>query len=185
MRGFIHVGAGVDGRGCCSVRFFLAWRSFILCLFFSNFCGLSIISFFFNRDKVVVLEDPLTGVEDASFGGEVVLSFRAARVERVSFALLAREGDAILFVGDLFLDFVPFFCFNRRVALAILAARAVLAATFDARVGEVGFLVGDDLLGLVGEDSIDLDEDSFPDSVDREDLSAILALRAADADCIS
>ena len=147
MRGFI--GAGVDGGGCSNnVGFFLAWRSFILCLFFSNFCCLAILSFCFNRDDVVVLEDR----EDAlGVVGGFVLSFC---------------------FNDIFVGFVPFFCFNRRVALAILAARAVLAATFDARVGDVDFFVGDVILGL-GEDEV----------VDG-DLSAILALRAADADCL-
>lgn len=152
MRGFI--GAGVDGGGCSNnVGFFLAWRSFILCLFFSNFCCLAILSFCFNRDDVVVLEDR----EDAlGVVGGFVLSFC---------------------FNDIFVGFVPCFCFNRRVALAILAARAVLAATFDARVGDVDFFVGDVILGL-GEDEV-VDGDSF----DR-DLSAILALRAADADCL-
>jgi hypothetical protein len=152
MRGFI--GAGVDGGGCSNnVGFFLAWRSFILCLFFSNFCCLAILSFCFNRDDVVVLEDRENGL--GVIGG-FVLSFC---------------------FNDIFVGVVPCFCFNRRVALAILAARAVLAATFDARVGDVDFFVGDVILGL-GEDEV-VDGDSF----DR-DLSAILALRAADADCL-
>jgi hypothetical protein len=60
--------------------------------------------------------------------------------------------------NDIFVGFVPCFCFNRRVALAILAARAVLAATFDARVGDVDFFVGDVILGL-GEDEV-VDGDS-------------------------
>ena len=149
MRGFI--GAGVDGGGCSNnVGFFLALMSFILCLFFSNFCCLAILSLCFNRDDVVVLEDR----EDAlGVVGGFVLSFC---------------------FNDIFVGFVPFFCFNRRVALAILAARAVLAATFDARVGDVDFFVGDVILGL-GEDEV-VDGD--------RDLSAILALRAADADCL-
>jgi hypothetical protein len=76
--------------------------------------------------------------------------------------------------NDIFVGFVPCFCFNRRVALAILAARAVLAATFDARVGDVDFFVGDNVILGLGEDEV----------VDDRDLSAILALRAADADCL-
>ena len=128
--------------------------SFILCSFFSNFCCLAILSLCFNRDDVVVLEDR----EDAlGVVGGFVLSFC---------------------FNDIFVGFVPCFCFNRRVALAILAARAVLAATFDARVGDVDFFVGDNVILGLGEDEV-VDGDSF----DR-DLSAILALRAADADCL-